>query len=77
MAAAPGELERHRVAVVNRVKRQQFRAGLLARYAGDPVAYRALVDQSYVLVEFAQDMALAPDDAADWEGPAGNQDLNP
>ena len=77
MAAAPGELERHALAQANRVKRQQFRAFLMARMAGDPDAYRALVAQSYPLVEFALDMALAPDDAADWEGPAGNQDLNP
>jgi hypothetical protein len=77
MAAAPGELERHALAQANRVKRQAFRAGLMAKFAGDPVAYQQLVADSYVLVEFQQDMALAPDDASDWEGPAGNQDLNP
>lgn len=77
MAAAPGELARHAIAQANRVKRQQFRAELTARLAGDPAAYAQLIDATYPLVEFSLDMALAPDDASDWEGPAGNQDLNP
>lgn len=77
MTPISGELERHALAQLQRAQRQQFRALLQVKFAGDPIARQRLDQDWRPLIEFAQDMALTPDDAADWEGPAGNQDLNP